>query len=64
MLNGTSPSNECAIYLHHTSGVHYNVVLNVSGILSNKTTGTLYVSKTQQKKEKTVLKVMSVLSPD
>ncbi len=43
MLNGTSPSNDCAVYLHHTSGVHYDVVLNVSGILSDKTT--LYVSK-------------------
>ena len=50
MLNGTSPSNECAIYLHHTSGVHYDVVLNVSGILSDKST--LHVSKSQPKKRK------------
>ena len=33
MLNKISPRNECAVYLHHTSGIHYVVVLDVSGNL-------------------------------
>ena len=49
MLNKTSPRNECAIYLHHTSGIHYDVVLDVCGNLSNKTL--LNHFKTPQKKK-------------
>ena len=29
MLDNSSPQNTCAIYIHHTSGVHYDVVLDV-----------------------------------
>ena len=38
MLDGSLPRNECAIYLQHTNGVHYDVVKNVSGSQSNNTT--------------------------
>ena len=29
MLDNSSPQNTCAIYIQHTSGVHYDVVLDV-----------------------------------
>ena len=30
MLDGSPPQNTCSIYIQHTSGVHYDVVLDVS----------------------------------
>jgi hypothetical protein len=30
MLNGSKPKNTCAIYLQHTNGDHYDIVLDVS----------------------------------
>lgn len=30
LQNGSVPRNDCAIYLNHTGGVHYDVVLDVS----------------------------------
>lgn len=49
MLNRTSPANECAIYLHHTNGVHYDVILDVGEMLPNKYI--LNVSKARQKRK-------------
>ena len=36
MLNGFLPKNKCAIYLNHTGGVHYDVVLDVCSNISRK----------------------------
>ena len=36
MLNGSLPKNQCAIYIKHVNGVHYDVVLDV---MSDSVTG-------------------------
>ena len=37
MLDGSSPKNKCAIYLQHTNGVHYDVVLDVCSTIHGGT---------------------------
>jgi len=36
MLDGFLPNNKCAIYLNHTGGIHYDVVLDVKLDVSAK----------------------------
>ena len=35
MLDGSLPRNKCAIYINHTGGVHYDVVLDVCSDISD-----------------------------
>ena len=37
MLDGSSPKNKCAIYLQHTNGLHYDVVLDVCSTMHGGT---------------------------
>ena len=36
MLDGCLPKNKCAIYINHTGGVHFDVVLDVSSTISRE----------------------------
>ena len=46
-LNGSAPENDCAIYINHTNGVHYDIVLDVSVDFYNNIR---YVEKNRKRK--------------
>ena len=50
MLDNSPPQNSCAIYIQHSSGVHYDVVLDVE--LCTSETPNVPVGKRQNQKRK------------